>query len=312
MTKQEAALLALGRRLKNEGYRFVTPTPETVRRVNARPCNELARSLHDVFGWSRRFQMGLLPENVVVQLSDAGALEREGEFGRSLVRCSSLNGSLYFHSAYPTQESDAVFFGPDTYRFCRLIAEVLQRSPRHPRARVLDLGCGTGAGGLSLLRHLSSPPLRLVLADINARCCSFSRVNATIQNADVEVFQSDLYAAISGEFDLIVANPPYLTDPLQRLYRDGGGSHGAALSLRILGEGLSHLAPGGKLVLYTASAIAAGDDMLLDSVREILGNARCRTWDYFELDPDVFGEELEMPPYHDIDRIAAVGLIVQL
>ena len=33
------------------------------------------------------------------------------------------------------------------------------------------------------------------------------------------------------------------------------------------------------------------------------------TWTYSEIDPDVFGEELERPVYADIDRIAAVGLV---
>jgi hypothetical protein len=31
-------------------------------------------------------------------------------------------------------------------------------------------------------------------------------------------------------------------------------------------------------------------------------------WRYQELDPDVFGEELEREVYRDVDRIAAVGL----
>ena len=37
--------------------------------------------------------------------------------------------------------------------------------------------------------------------------------------------------------------------------------------------------------------------------------ARC---DYAELDPDIFGEELGEPAYADVERIAAVGLVVKL
>ena len=41
--------------LKEAGYKFVTPTPATHRRVNVRPENKRAENLSDVFGWNRPF-----------------------------------------------------------------------------------------------------------------------------------------------------------------------------------------------------------------------------------------------------------------
>jgi hypothetical protein len=50
------ALLQLVSALRDLGYRFVTPTPKTHERVNARPENDWAKHVRDVFGWSRPFQ----------------------------------------------------------------------------------------------------------------------------------------------------------------------------------------------------------------------------------------------------------------
>jgi len=126
----------------------------------------------------------------------------------------------------------------------------------------------------------------------------------------VEFAQGDLFAAIEGEFALIVANPPYLNDAAQRTYRHGGGRWGEGLSARIVREGLGRLAPGGRLVLYTGVAIVDGQDPLLQQLDSLL-QARGWPWRYRELDPDVFGEELDEPPYAEAERIAAVALVVE-
>ena len=59
------------------------------------------------------------------------------------------------------------------------------------------------------------------------------------------------------------------------------------------------------LVLYTGVAIIGGVDAVLEAARPRL---RGWAWSYREIDPDVFGEELEQPAYGDVDRIAAVVL----
>ena len=62
---------------------------------------------------------------------------------------------------------------------------------------------------------------------------------------------------------------------------------------------------GGRLLLYTGSAIVDGRDDLRDALAAAIPDAGC-TLDYRELDPDVFGEELERPEYAEVDRIAAI------
>ena len=121
--------------------------------------------------------------------------------------------------------------------------------------------------------------------------------------------QSDLLTGVEGGFDLIVANPPYLVDPGERAYRHGGGPLGAGLSLKILRNAMDRLLPGGTLLLYTGAAIVAGTDPFRDAAAgELAGSGM--NWTYDEVDPDVFGEELDDGVYAACDRIAAVLLTV--
>ena len=307
----EEALVRLGHWLGACGYRFVTVTPATHARVNARPGVRTARSLRDVFGWSRPFEAGLMPEHAVQWLRDGGLLWENDGLLSSGVRFSSLGAQLYAHSRYPTDEADAVFFGPDTYRFSALIEAELGRQPLLPGARIIDVGCGAGPGGMAAALASEPGKPQLVLADINPQALVHARANAALANLERVTFvQSDLYAQVEGQFDLVVANPPYLVDPSARTYRNGGGPLGGGLSERIVAEGLPRLAPGGRLLLYTGAAIVEGADPLFESLEELL---RERGWafSYRELDPDVFGEEMALPAYGQADRIAAVALVVQ-
>lgn len=310
------SLLAIGRWLQSQAYAFTTVSPATHARVDARPAARLARGLRDVFGWSRPFQGELLPADVLATLRRSGLVQEQADgLLRSRVRFSTLDRRLYAHSAYPTTDEDAVFFGPDTYRFAAWIAEDLEREPLTGagggRPRILDLGCGGGPGGLVAAHACAGANPQLVLADINPRALQFARANAALAHAHGVVFaQGDLYAAVEGAFDLIVSNPPYLNDAAQRTYRHGGGQWGEGLSERIVREGLERLTPGGRLLLYTGAAIVDGRDPLRESLRAAL-EQRGWPWRYRELDPDVFGEELSEPAYARAERIAAVALSVR-
>ena len=306
---QTESLVQLGRWLQDSGYRFITPTPATHARVNARPEARQARDLRDVFGWSRPFDAGLLPREALECLRGGDLLREEGGLLRSRVRFSTLGEQIYAHSAYPTSDPDAVFFGPDTYRFAALIDSELQREPLRPGARILDVGCGAGPGGM--VAALASRQPDLVLADINPRALLHARANAALAGLERVAFaQSDLYANVEGALDFIVANPPYLVDAAARTYRHGGGALGGGLSERIVAEGLPRLAAGGRLVLYTGAAMVGGRDPLLDALRSLADDAGC-AWTYSELDPDVFGEELDAPAYRQAERIAAVALVAR-
>jgi methylase of polypeptide subunit release factors len=301
-----AALVHLGNELQRINYRFVTPTPATIALVNRRPGNDRARSLADVFGWNRTFHPALVPQAILGAMRDAGVLEQTGGALRSTLRVSSLGEQLYFHSAFPTLGADAVFFGPDTYRFARQLRGCVPALAGRV-ARCIDIGCGAGAGAIALAAMC--PSASVLAVDINPAALALTRVNALLAGASGVLPQySDLLANVDGAFDLIVANPPYLVDAAGRTYRHGGGPLGAGLSLSIADAAIDRLAPGGALLLYTASAIVDGVDQLGEELARRLGRAGM-AWSYDEIDPDIFNDELANPAYTSADRIAAVWLM---
>lgn len=307
LSPTEQALVRLGQALQARGYHFTTVTPATHARVNSRPGNEFARDLRDVFGWSRPFQEEVLPREILNLMKEADILVSDSQGWRSRLRVSTLSGMLFFHSAYPTDALDAVFFGPDTYRFARVIQQFLDWHPESIH-RAVDIGCGAGPGAMLIAK--ARPETEILAVDINAAALSLTRVNATLNRlTNLAACYSDLLSRLEGQFDLIVANPPYLNDPAQRAYRHGGGPLGSALSLAIVETAIDRLAPGGSLLLYTGVAIQEGRDAFFDSIRQRL-EATDLIYQYQELDPDVFGEELLEPAYRSADRIAAVALEV--
>jgi methylase of polypeptide subunit release factors len=249
----------------------------------------------------------VVPAPLVELMERAGVLAPHREGWQSTVRLSTLLGDIYLHSAYPTTAADAVFFGPDTYRFAAALSAHLARArARAAVRRAVDLGCGAGPGGILVAK--AQPEAEVVLVDINAAALRFAAANARLAGVErVTLCDSDLLKGLSGSFDLIVSNPPYLNDDRRRAYRHGGGPLGAALSLAIVETAVERLAAGGSLVLYTGTAIVDGDDRFRGDAVERL-EAAGLTWCYREIDPDVFGEELERPAYAGADRIAAVLL----
>jgi methylase of polypeptide subunit release factors len=299
------------RRVAGAGYRFTTVTPLTHQRVLARRGREPGTTLRDIFGWNLSFEPRAVPPELLAAMEHAGIVRRTGSLLRSTVRISSLEDDLFLHSAYPTVEENAVFFGPDTSRFARFIRHALDRhQERRKPMRVLDVGCGSGAGGIAVARALAATgtPATVVMNDINPLALQYTAVNAEVAGVAVTLAQGDALSAVEGDFDLIVSNPPYLDDAAQRAYRHGGARLGRALSARIAAESLKRLAPGGQLLLYTGVAMVDGEDPFLAEMRPLLA-APAFEWSYAEIDPDVFGEELERPVYAHIDRIAAVGLV---
>jgi SAM-dependent methyltransferase len=303
----DLTLLKLGRRLQSDDYRFTTVTPLTHQRNNERPQNQKARSVRDIFGWNRPFETGLLPEAEVEELLSSAVLRAHAGLWVSDVRWSSLDDLLFVHSSFPTVAHDSVFFGPDTYRFAQAIEEHL-RTSSHAIKKAADIGCGSGVGAILIGR--ARRDAQVLALDINPTALRYTAVNAALAGTEnVTAQHSDILANASGEFDLIVANPPYMQDTQQRAYRHGGERLGSELSVRIVEQAIKRLAVGGTLLLYTGAPSVNGVDLFLERARDSV-DAPNMAWTYREMDPDVFGEELETPNYTEAERIAAVVLTV--
>jgi Methyltransferase small domain len=301
----DSALLELLEALSGTGYRFTAVTPETHRRVLERDPTRIAADLRDAFGWNLRFGDGLLAPPLQAALEQSGMIGREGGYCRSRVRVATVDDRLFLHSAYPTDAADAVFFGPDSYRFVRFLRSELPGLPRV--RRLVDIGAGSGVGAIMAAGLVSGA--RLTATDINPTALRWARINARHAGVELETVEASGLDGVEGPVDLVIANPPFIADPAGRLYRDGGGRHGAGLSLDWSLAAARRIEPGGTMLLYTGSAVVAGRDALREALADQLPALGC-TLRYAELDPDIFGELLEQPGYGEVERIAAVGAVI--
>ncbi|MGT2934740.1 class I SAM-dependent methyltransferase [Streptococcus castoreus] len=71
--------------------------------------------------------------------------------------------------------------------------------------RVLDLGCGYGPLGISLAKVQG---VQATLVDINNRAVDLARKNASNNQVEVAIFQSNIYENVNGQFEHIISNPP--------------------------------------------------------------------------------------------------------
>ena len=125
------------------------------------------------------------------------------------------------------------------------------------RSRVLDLGTGTGAIALALASE--RPEWQVIAVDLNACAVELARTNARDLELPVDVFQSAWFDSVSGRFDLIVSNPPYI-DPDDEHLQQGDVRFEPASALIAAEAGLAdlshiirsapeYLEPGGWLLL---------------------------------------------------------------
>jgi methylase of polypeptide subunit release factors len=307
-TTEDEALAQLLRELDARDYDFVTPTPASHARVLARSPGRTASDLRDIFGWSLPFAPEAIEPELLKCLLTADAVRpaHDGRL-RARYRVSRLDDVLFLHAAYPTDEKDAVFFGPDSFRFAHLIRRELAAFAPPAGATLVDIGAGAGVGAIVAARLC--PGLRVTMTDINSTALRLARINAEVAGVLADLGEGPNLDPVTGAIDLALANPPYIIDAEGRDYRDGGDMHGARAAYDMAADALQRLAPGGAFILYTGSPIIAGEDRLRRRLHE-LAHAHSATLRYREIDPDVFGEELANPAYAEVDRIAAVGAVL--
>ena len=83
---------------------------------------------------------------------------------------------------------------------------LLKALPEEMNGRVLDLGCGWGAVGVSVGKV--HPGCEIVMSDVNRRALELSEKNAKGNSVSVQIVESDGLENVSGSFDYIITNPP--------------------------------------------------------------------------------------------------------
>lgn len=142
---------------------------------------------------------------------------------------------------------------PDTETLCEEAETLIGRNEYKT---LLDICTGSGCIGIALANRCG---IQATLADISPVCIELAAENAKLNFVDCTIVQSDLFDGITGEFDLITANPPYIASGIMPSLQEevrfepalalDGGEDGLSFYRRIHDTFRTHLNDGGALML---------------------------------------------------------------
>jgi len=148
-----------------------------------------------------------------------------------------------------------------------LIANSFQPMLASTPARILDLCTGSGCIGIACA--LAFREANVTLSDISGACVELAGRNVDLHDLGhlVEVVESDLFEVVDGSFDLIVSNPPYVSEeevaalPAEFRHEPELGllsdDQGLAIPLQILRSAPDYLTETGLLVMEVGFSAAA-------------------------------------------------------
>jgi len=122
-----------------------------------------------------------------------------------------------------------------------------------PGQSLLEVGCGSGL----IAVHAAKLGADVTAVDINPNAVECTRQNAIRNRARVLARESDLFQNVTGYFDVIAFNPPYLptearsTSWIEKSW--SGGEEGSETAISFLKDAWRHLAPGGNVYLVLSS-----------------------------------------------------------
>lgn len=99
------------------------------------------------------------------------------------------------------------------YETEELVLKAIKEIPQN--SKVLEIGCGSGFISIALKKH--RPDLKIVAVDVDNNAVLQTTINAQTNKVDIDIRLSNLFSGVSDmifqePFDVIISNPPYLSD----------------------------------------------------------------------------------------------------
>ncbi len=175
-----------------------------------------------------------------------------------------ITGKAYFRDLELAVDERVLIPRPETEELVDLVLKENSQAD----LQILDIGTGSGAIAISL--KSARPDWHVTASDISSEALQLAKENSGKNQASVDFIESDVFNQISGKFDVIISNPPYIayddedevgvnvlaSEPHLALFAD---EDGFAIYRRIIEGASSHLTENGKL--YFEIGYKQGDGM---------------------------------------------------
>ncbi len=152
-----------------------------------------------------------------------------------------LIGKASFYGEMFNTKEGVLIPRPETEHLVENAISILNALPKKPK-RVLEIGVGSGI--ISVILALMVPDIEIVGVDINDLALELATQNTIKHNVSDKItfIQSDLFENVTGTFDMVISNPPYIADdyelPLNVKYEPSnalfGGNVGDELLKQII------------------------------------------------------------------------------
>ena len=123
---------------------------------------------------------------------------------------SHLVGFDYFYDRKFKVTKDVLSPRMETEELIYKVLEYIKKSKKDS-FKILDLCTGSGIIAITLKKEIVEKYTEIVASDISEKALSIAIENANNNNTNITFIKSDLFDNISGKFDLIISNPPYIS-----------------------------------------------------------------------------------------------------
>jgi release factor glutamine methyltransferase len=175
-------------------------------------------------------------------------------------------GEAWFYDLPFYVDKNVLIPRPETEELVHLVLNDL--TGLKPNSSMLDIGTGSGCIPVSIKKN--RPDTDVYAMDISAEALALAKQNATRNRAEVYFFQADILRPVTesplGRFNMIVSNPPYITEEEKHEMHNNVLQYEPHLALfvtdrnplqfyeAISGFAANHLTPGGKLYVEINAA----------------------------------------------------------
>ena len=177
-----------------------------------------------------------------------------------------ITGKKEFWSRDFIVSSDVLIPRPDTEILVETAVKIIRENKLK---RVLDLCTGSGCIAVSLALEL--PECRISASDISEKAYMIFTENCSRHNVNINFILSDLFSGIDSEFDMIVTNPPYLTDLEVRKMQEEG-LYEPSLALSAGSDGLDIIR---KIIKYSADYLSKAGYLLIEASNDQCDDIEC-------------------------------------